>query len=140
MIKDIDYLMNRIDCFNDNQELCRWIDEYLESMEATYSDSEKYYLEEIKQNLLGMSEILLELKKHHMMTKPQQHEFDTSQKIDVLNLGMRTKNSLLFEGIVTIDDVLTRTKIDLLKMQNFGKKSLNELIVALNVIGLKLPG
>ena len=55
-----------------------------------------------------------------------------------LYIPVRPINVLKAENIHTIGDLIKRTKLDLMKMPNMGKKSINEVEEALKIIGLKL--
>ena len=50
-----------------------------------------------------------------------------SKKIDELELSVRALNCLKRDRIETIGDLLNRTEDDLLKIKNFGAKSLEEV-------------
>jgi DNA-directed RNA polymerase subunit alpha len=50
-----------------------------------------------------------------------------SKKIDELELSIRSLNCLRRDKIETIGDLLKRTEEDLLKIKNFGPKSLEEV-------------
>jgi DNA-directed RNA polymerase alpha subunit len=67
-------------------------------------------------------------------------KFDLSQSIDVLEFTVRTKNCLLAEKIETVGDLIKWSRVDLLKTQHMGKKSLLEIIDALSIHGLYLMG
>jgi len=58
---------------------------------------------------------------------------------DVYGLSVRTLNCLIGRNIRTVDDLTKWTAGDLLSIENFGRKSLNELIdVVLRPQGLRL--
>jgi hypothetical protein len=58
--------------------------------------------------------------------------------IEELNLSVRAYNCLKREFIDTVGDLLKRTEDDLLSIRNFGDKSLDELKIKLNGLGVKL--
>ncbi|SBT03880.1 hypothetical protein ACCAA_1170023 [Candidatus Accumulibacter aalborgensis] len=58
--------------------------------------------------------------------------------VDVLDLPFRAGNALRAGDINTMADLLARSKEELLQLPNFGKKSLNEVIDALDKRGLAL--
>lgn len=58
--------------------------------------------------------------------------------IDVLGLTTRTRNCLVEENLLTVGDVLREGRVPLLKIANFGRKSLNELVDALKTVGITL--
>ena len=49
------------------------------------------------------------------------------KKIDEMELSVRSYNCLKMENINLIGDLVTKTEAEMLKLPNFGKKSLNEL-------------
>lgn len=58
------------------------------------------------------------------------------RKVDELELSVRSDNCLKNENIFYIGDLVQRTEADMLKTPNFGRKSLNEIKILLNVMGL----
>lgn len=73
-----------------------------------------------------------------------QEESDTGfnpsllQKIDELELSVRSMNCLKNDNIVYIGDLVQRTESEMLKTPNFGRKSLNEIREVLQKLGLTL--
>jgi hypothetical protein len=61
-----------------------------------------------------------------------------SESIDTLYLRLAVVNALRAEGIYSIGELVERNESELLRMANFGKKSLQELRDALDRRGLKL--
>ncbi len=59
-------------------------------------------------------------------------------KIDELELSVRSLNCLKRDKIETVGDLLRRSEKDLLKIRNFGDKSLREVDEKLKAFGLKL--
>ncbi len=59
-------------------------------------------------------------------------------KIDELELSVRSLNCLKRDKIETVGDLLRRSEKDLLKIRNFGDKSLKEVDEKLKAFGLKL--
>ena len=55
-----------------------------------------------------------------------------------LDLSTRTMNCLKNDGINYIEDLVKKTAAELLRTPNFGRKSLNEIIEALKMLGLEL--
>jgi DNA-directed RNA polymerase subunit alpha len=49
------------------------------------------------------------------------------KKIDEMELSVRSYNCLKNEGIIYVGDLVSKTEGDMLKLQNFGRKSLTEL-------------
>ena len=58
--------------------------------------------------------------------------------IEILNLTLRSKNCLAAVGILTIGDLVKKSEIDLLKISNFGRRSLNEIKAVLELVGRHL--
>ena len=65
---------------------------------------------------------------------PQQYD----APIGTLELTMRSFNCLKAEDILTIGELIRRTEVELLRMEGFGKKSLDDVKKALASRGLKL--
>ena len=59
-------------------------------------------------------------------------------RIEELELSVRSANCLKSENIIYIGDLVSWSEQELLKMPNFGKKSLNEIKKALKPMGLEL--
>jgi len=56
--------------------------------------------------------------------------------IEELELSVRSYNCLKRAGILTVEDLTNRTEANMMKVRNLGKKSLDEVINKLNVLGL----
>ena len=61
-----------------------------------------------------------------------------AKKIEEMDLTVRTFNCLKAEQINTVDELINNTEIDLLKIQNFGRKSLDEVKEKLKEMNLSL--
>ena len=59
---------------------------------------------------------------------------------EILNLSLRTKRCLRNAEIETMDQLLAKTPLELLRIKNFGKKSLCEIREELALRGLFLRG
>ncbi len=55
----------------------------------------------------------------------------TVTSISMLGLGYRSKNILMAEGIETVEQLMKLSDMELLKMPNLGRNSLNEIRNAL---------
>lgn len=66
------------------------------------------------------------------------------KKVDELELSVRSQNCLKNDNIVYIGDLVIKTESEMLRTQNFGRKSLNEIKDILSNFGLKfgmdIPG
>ena len=60
--------------------------------------------------------------------------------IEELELGVRSYNCLKRAGIQTVGDLVTRSESELNAIPNFGRRSTEEVIEALNQLGLSLRG
>ena len=70
------------------------------------------------------------------MTLEQKQAADVS----LLNFSPRATRALADAGITTIGSLIANSREDLLRHWNFGRKSLNEVVVQLGKIGLTLLG
>ena len=60
--------------------------------------------------------------------------------IEILSLSERTRNSLLKNGILYVEDLEQKTKSELLSMKGIGKKALDEIVESLKALGKSLKG
>ena len=67
-----------------------------------------------------------------------QYKIPMDVKIEDLELHVRTANCLYNAGIVYLHELLKKSEVDLLKMKNFGRKSLNEIKEVLEEYNCKL--
>lgn len=56
--------------------------------------------------------------------------------IEDLDLSVRSYNSLKRAGINTVQELISRTEEDMMKIRNLGKKSLEEIRTKLSELGL----
>jgi DNA-directed RNA polymerase subunit alpha len=70
---------------------------------------------------------------------PAQAEGILAQPVDILDLPIRPANCLRKMGISTIGELIKTPESDLLKIRNFGEKSLREIKEKLEPMGLELP-
>ena len=61
-----------------------------------------------------------------------------SQSIDELELSVRSYNCLKRANINTVEDLISKTSSDMMKVRNLGKKSLDEVLKKLEDMGLSL--
>jgi DNA-directed RNA polymerase subunit alpha len=59
------------------------------------------------------------------------------KKVDELELSVRSRNCLQNDNIVYIGDLVSKTEAEMLRTQNFGRKSLNEIKDVLSKFSLK---
>lgn len=58
--------------------------------------------------------------------------------IEELDLSVRSYNCLKRAGINTVEDLISRTEEDMMKVRNLGRKSLEEVLSKLSTLGLSL--
>jgi DNA-directed RNA polymerase subunit alpha len=58
--------------------------------------------------------------------------------IEELDLSVRSYNCLKRAGINTVEDLISRTEEDMMKVRNLGRKSLEEVVTKLQALGLSL--
>lgn len=61
-----------------------------------------------------------------------------TQSVDIIELSVRSSNCLQIARIKTLGELVKKTEHDLLKVKNFGKKSLTEISKKLKEMGLSL--
>lgn len=60
--------------------------------------------------------------------------------VDTLDVTVRTSNCLKYSGIPTVEELVKYTERDLMKIDNLGRKSVNEIRSVLASMNLKLKG
>ncbi len=58
--------------------------------------------------------------------------------IEELDMSVRSFNCLKRAGIDTVEDLINHTEEEMMKVRNLGKKSLEEVILKLESLGLEL--
>lgn len=58
--------------------------------------------------------------------------------IEELDLSVRSYNCLKRAGINTVEDLISKTEEEMMKVKNLGRKSLEEVVTKLDALGLKL--
>ena len=61
-----------------------------------------------------------------------------SMTIEELDFSVRSFNCLKRAGINTVEDLISKTEDDMMKVRNLGRKSLEEVINKLESLGLAL--
>ena len=67
-----------------------------------------------------------------------QHDKVLEMTIEELDLSVRSFNCLKRAGINTVEDLISKTQEDMMKVRNLGHKSLEEVINKLETMGLSL--
>lgn len=74
-----------------------------------------------------------------VVEKPEnQHDKMLEMTIEELDLSVRSFNCLKRAGINTVEDLISKTQDDMMKVRNLGHKSLEEVINKLDTMGLSL--
>jgi len=84
-------------------------------------------LDSLPETTFEAEEILMSPEEKKVEVQEAEEEDVFSKKIDELELSVRALNCLKRDRIETIGDLLNRTEDDLLKIKNFGAKSLEEV-------------
>ena len=58
--------------------------------------------------------------------------------IEELDLSVRSFNCLKRAGINTVEDLISKTEEDMMRVRNLGRKSLEEVVEKLESLGYKL--
>lgn len=67
-----------------------------------------------------------------------QHDKMLEMTVEELDLSVRSFNCLKRAGINTVEDLISRTEEDMMKVRNLGRKSLEEVMHKLTMMGLSL--
>lgn len=84
--------------------------------------------------------VLRKLEEDHLASEKQKQRKEIAGGKSIRNLGLtvRTTHCLLSEGIETVEQLLTWSRSDLLRIPNMGKKSVDEIMVILAGSGMQL--
>lgn len=61
-------------------------------------------------------------------------------KIEELNMSTRTTNALIFNGVLTTEDMSKLTMDDVIKFRKFGRMSLQELLSKMQELDISFMG
>ena len=92
------------------------------------------------EKMLKTAQSQLERAYERLREKGMTDKQDLTTKVVDLEFTVRTDNCLRVENIITLEDLVKCTYHDLLKIPNFGRKSLKEVRETLKARGLKLKG
>ena len=73
-----------------------------------------------------------------VVDQDEKHDALLDTAIEDLDFSVRTYNCLKRANINTIGDLVAKTEEDMMKVRNLGKKSLEEVVVKLEELGLSL--
>lgn len=145
MKKQLPDLLNEIPKFADNGVICKSLDELAKELteDLDYSSEKTYWIKEAIDNMNGMFELLMDIKKQSLVSESKIEPanasgFDESMPVEDLDLTARTKNHLVKQGIFTLRHLLLCSSLELLTIEGFGKSSLTDVEALLSSYGLKL--
>lgn len=114
------------------------------SLELVYMNDHESYDRGYKRGYyngyyLGYAACEQEAKKRKNKKDNPKAKSPLSTTIEDLNLSIRTYNCVKRAGIETLGELVVKTKADIKKIRNLGKKSFDELIFKLKMLGYELP-
>ena len=95
------------------------------------------YISDIIQKLKNVG---LELNKNSDSNNNWDSSLKKDDPIEILNLSIKIRRALKWAEIITIGDLVSKSRYELLSIRNFGNKSLDEIIDVLGRYNLKLKG
>lgn len=108
---------------------------------GAYRASNNSAFAEINDGLAKIVETIDDLEKLKMVRANDREEIANNpmkRKIEDICNDVRVVNCLIADGIVTVEDLLKSSPTDLLKIPNFGRKSLRNLTDDLRCHGIEL--
>ena len=102
-----------------------------------------YKIIHIKEREDGKQAIEIELNPGHMLYQGHFPANDDKEKalemtIEELDLSVRSFNCLKRAGINTVEDLVSKSEDEMMKVRNLGRKSLEEVMAKLDSLGFKL--
>ena len=113
-----------------------WTDGSIKADEAV-SMSAKILIEHFEL-FLNLAEGISETQSIMAETKDTAKEKVLDLTIDELDLSVRSFNCLKRAGINTVEDLINKSEMDMMKVRNLGRKSLEEVIAKLDSFGFGL--
>ncbi|MBR4847142.1 MAG: DNA-directed RNA polymerase subunit alpha, partial [Phascolarctobacterium sp.] len=113
-----------------------WTDGSIKADEAV-SMSAKILIEHFEL-FLNLAEGISETQSIMAETKDNAKEKVLDLTIDELDLSVRSFNCLKRAGINTVEDLINKSEMDMMKVRNLGRKSLEEVIAKLASFGFAL--
>ncbi len=113
-----------------------WTDGSIKADEAV-SMSAKILIEHFEL-FLNLAEGISETQSIMAETKDNAKEKVLDLTIDELDLSVRSFNCLKRAGINTVEDLINKSEMDMMKVRNLGRKSLEEVIAKLDSFGFAL--
>ena len=103
-------------------------------------DAVSYSAKILNDHLLLFIDLSEEIGNTSIVVEPtkNQHDKVLEMTIEELDLSVRSFNCLKRAGINTVEDLISKTQEDMMKVRNLGHKSLEEVINKLDTMGLAL--
>ena len=92
------------------------------------------------ENMLAAMDRLQELAKWQLVPQISNDASNLARPVTSLDVSVRATNCLVAEGIITVGDLIQRTKVEIARIPNLGTKSMNEILEAMKTLGLSLAG
>jgi len=127
----VDYCLLIVRSFYSGQLIS--IDEF-KRLESLYNE-QTALLNQEKQKLIHWEKLY---GKHKKTIEEIEERIKNAKKIEDMNLTLRTFNCLKAVKVNTVDELINHTEHELLTIQNFGRKSLNEIKEKLKEMNLSL--
>ncbi len=106
----------------------------------TAKDALSYGAKIMSEHLNLFIDLSDEAKDVSVMVEKEDNRKETvlQMSIEELDLSVRSFNCLKRAGINTVEDIINHTEDDMMKVRNLGRKSLEEVIVKIEALGLAL--
>jgi DNA-directed RNA polymerase alpha subunit len=148
MIKSTEeQLLEKINVFADSAVICRQLDSLAKELteEIDYSPEKTYWIKEAQENLYGMFELLMDIKKQHLLDNNDNNDkSDEEHKIFTianLNLSEEATDALKVADLHCVLALFNSTEVEVLKAFNYSnirnrKIIFEEIKYALENLGL----
>lgn len=95
---------------------------------------------EIDKSHIKITKPTISNKKQRSPSQHQSNIYVLDKNIRELNLSVRSYNCLNRAGIYTVRDIVKKSRADLAKVRNLGKKNQDEVVAKIHKLGLKFAG
>jgi DNA-directed RNA polymerase alpha subunit len=145
MIKSTEeQLLEKINVFADSAVICKQLDSLAKELteELDYSPEKAYWIKEAQENLYGMFELLMDIKKQHLLdNNDKSEEVNPIFAIANLNLSEEATDALKVADLHCVFALFNSTEVEVLKAFNYSnirnrKVIFEEIKYALENLGL----
>ena len=143
MRNELPDLLNKISNFADNGVICNSLEDLAKELthDLEYSSEKTYWIKEAIENMNGMFELLMNIKKESLTYDAPVVDAELKEDIQqclISDLFLYNVNHLSSLGITHIKQLTSMTELDLVKLEGVGRTRVAKIKSWLSKYGLRL--